>query len=299
LTLVELLVVLTVGGAMLALIVGIAVRQQRIFGDLAEAVALDGHLREATSILPIDLRPLAATLGDIRDARDTALEIRTTIATAIICDTSGSRLILAPVSGTTPGTRDVGRFASIGTPIDVGDTAWFMSVTDTSETWLPSPIAAVGSASPGVCAPIGPRLDASTATTPRVAISLTSPPPAPLGVPTRITRPFRYSLYHASDGDWYLGARDWNAAGSRFNTIQPVAGPYLPAAAAGGGLHFAFFDSVGSAIATPVSDVSSIRTIEIDVSGQTRSIVRALGGAAVRGRRVDSSSVVVTLRGGR
>jgi hypothetical protein len=97
-------------------------------------------------------------------------------------------------------------------------------------------------------------------------------------MPVRITRPLRYSLYRASDSQWYFGERDWSGASGRFNTIQPIAGPFLPAAS--GGLAFAYFDSAGAVLPTPVPDTRAIALVRVQMIGQTRSVTRALGAAS-------------------
>ena len=123
-TLIELLVVMVVGSIALGLVASISVRQQRAYADLADASALSGQLRDAAAILPIDLRGAASGAGDIREARDTSIELRGTIASAVVCDTTAGSLVLAPsVAG-------VGTFASYLTSIDVGDTAWVYTTGD-------------------------------------------------------------------------------------------------------------------------------------------------------------------------
>ena len=107
----------------------------------------------------------------------------------------------------------------------------------------------------------------------------------------------RYSIYRASDGDWFLGERDWNAALARFNTVQPIAGPFASAAA--GGIRFAYLDTSGAAIPSPVADGMHVAAVRIEARGQTRNIVRALASGARTGRRMDSVMTVVSLRGGR
>src|SRR6202022_2394268 len=47
------------------------------------------------------------------------------------------------------------------------------------------------------------------------------------GAAVRFVRRARYSLYRASDGDWYLGYRRCNAIGPPgCGVVQPVSGPY-------------------------------------------------------------------------
>src|SRR5262245_32471442 len=117
-TLVELLVTMTMGGIVLSLVTVVCLRQQRIFTDLANATAVAGQLRDAATILPIDLRAVASGSGDIRDARDTSLEIRGTIASAVVCDTLRGAVVLAPrVAG-------VESYAGMVTSLDVGDSLW-------------------------------------------------------------------------------------------------------------------------------------------------------------------------------
>src|SRR5512146_3103343 len=86
-TLVELLVAMIVAGIVLTLITLTGLRQQRLLSDLANDASLAAQLREAAAILPVDIRALSAAAGDLRDARDTALEIRSTIASGVVCDT--------------------------------------------------------------------------------------------------------------------------------------------------------------------------------------------------------------------
>jgi hypothetical protein len=114
-------------------------------------------------------------------------------------------------------------------------------------------------------------------------------------MPVRITRPVRYSLYRASDGQWYLGERDWNAASARFNTIQPVAGPFLSAASRG--LALEYLDSAGASLASPVADTRAVALVRIQLTGLTRGVTRALGAAAAGlPRRGDTAVIAVALR---
>jgi hypothetical protein len=104
----------------------------------------------------------------------------------------------------------------------------------------------------------------------------------------------RVSLYRAADGAWYVGRRDWNAALSRFNGIQPVTGPFLSAAA--GGLAFQYLDSAGGVLATPLANRGAVAAVRIDLRSETRLAPRAFGTGTGRGGHHDSASVVVLLR---
>jgi hypothetical protein len=290
LTLVELMAAVVVGGAVLSIVAAIALRQQRTFVALTGDAALAGQLRDAASLLPIDVRGAAVGAGDLREATDTSIELRQTIASAVACDTLGSMLVLAPAAA------GAATFAGSVAPIQVGDTAWLLSPDDSISGWSPWRIASVASTRAGQCLPVGPQLAGSALTSPRVAVALDSTPPVAglVGRPLRVTRPIRYSVYRSSDGAWYLGARDWNTTTLRFNTIQPVAGPFQPPTIAAP--TFRWFDATRATLATPVADRDRVALASIQLRGQTRGVDRVLGSAQTTGPRKDSVSLAVSVR---
>lgn len=302
-TLVELMIALVATGLVLAVVSVIGVRQQRVFSDLANAAALSMQLRDAAAILPLDLRTASARAGDLRagEARDTSIELRATIAAAVVCDTSARALVLSPAAA---GSATLATTAAI----DVGDTAWVLAAED-SAAWTPRRVLSVSAGDPGPCGRSGPVLDAATRAAPRIVVALDSTPdgapdgaPAPLssmlGAPVRVTRAVRYSLYRAADNQWYAGERDWNAASGRFNTIQPIAGPFSSAAMHG--LVFQYLDSAGAPLPTPVADPRRVAAVELTLRGATRTAVRALGPRATIGfTRTDSVALVLALHNAR
>lgn len=290
-TLAELLVALAVGGTALGLIAAISIREQRAFNDLAAVASSDAALRDAGSLLPIDLRPLAPAAGDIRagEARDTSLELRATIASAVVCDTTTTELILAP-SG-----QGSAAYGSIAATIEAGDTAWLYSAGDTTDEWHPFRIAETSEAAAAPCAALAPRLSDDDKALPRVVVGLNASLvlSSAVGLPLRITRPRRYSLYRASDGLSYLGERDWNPEAVRFNTIQPVSGPFAPAGEHG--LVFRYLDSAGASLPIPVTNPGAIALIQVDLRAKARNAVRAPGNGAILGEHADSAAIVVFL----
>ena len=286
-TLVELVVALTVGGIVLALVAAISVRQQRLHADLADRLAVAEQLRQASTVLPIELRGLAIDAGDLREARDTAVEFRSTIASAVVCDTIPGGLVLAPAASGTPA------FAGFLTPIAEGDTAWLLVPGDSLDSWTPLTVVTTGTVAGGACGPSGPSLDAASRALRRVSLTVTASSPAgAIGSVVRVTRPTRYSLYRGGDSRWYLGARDWNSAANRFNTTQPVAGPLASAAARG--LELQYFDSAGVPLVRPVVDTRAVASIRIVIRGQTRRAMRAFSSA--RGPAGDSAVVALSMR---
>ena len=103
----------------------------------------------------------------------------------------------------------------------------------------------------------------------------------------------RYSLYRASDGGWYLGQRDWNSLALRFNTTQPVAGPFLSPSARG--LRLTYLDSMGTSLATPVADTRAIASIHAAFRAQTKHTVGVLAASSATGKRTDTATVVIML----
>lgn len=290
LTLVEMMISLTIAGFTLAMVAAIGARQQQVFADVADRNALSGQMRDAANVLPVDLRAVAPAAGDIRVARDTVLELRATIASAVVCDTTTNTLILAPR------LDSVATTTSVVTPIEAGDSIWILTTGAAQVSWTPTRTLAATSAAAGQCAAGGPRLMGPSLSGARTALAIDAPMPPP-GTPVRITRPVRYSLYRASDNAWYLGAKDWSNAQAKFNTIQPVAGPFLPPSA--GGAIFKFFDGAGMALPSPVADPRAIAAIRIDLRGETRHVVRALGRPGAMQKRIDSSAAMVALRNAR
>ena len=187
-----------------------SVRQQRLYADVADRAALNGQLRQASALLPLELRGASSGGGDIREARDTAIELRSSIATAVACTRSAVRSSLRrPSSGPTP-------FAGYLTAIAPSDTAWLLVRGDTADAWTPYAVSSASSVASGACDPLGPRLSGRRSgqqpccdSAHRVVVARSA------GSVRRVTRPVRYSLYRGGDGRWYLGQRDWNVTSLR------------------------------------------------------------------------------------
>jgi hypothetical protein len=288
-TLVELLVTTVVGSVVLTLITAVCLREQRVFTDLSDQTASSSQLQGAEAIVPIDVRAASSIAGDVREARDTSMELRAIVASAVVCDSAGGGVVLAP---SVPGAQTYGSSVLAIAP---GDTAWVLFVSDSTEAWRPYRIASTNSQSSGACAARGPGLDATARATPRTQLVLDSLPPGlALGRPLRVTRPLRYSIYRGSDASWYLGQRDWNTATMRFNSIQPVSGPFLPPAA--DGVVFHYLDSAGVDLPVPVPDTRRIAVVRVELRSGTKLALRALASRPARGPRVDSAALWILLR---
>jgi hypothetical protein len=252
----EMLVTLVVGGIVIGGVGAIGFRQQRFQRDVVTVVERLEQLEQATALVPISVRGISPGEGDISAgaARDTSLEFRATIATAVVCDSGHGSVVLAP-TGT-----DAPHLASVLTRPDAGDTAWVLAVSGAVESWQPHPITGVVD-STTTCNVAGVPPWADHALRRSITLRLSAPLGLRSGGVVRITRPWRYSIYKSSDGGWYLGARDWNASTTRFNTIQPVSGPFR--SAAGRGLTLGYSDSSGATIPSGAADTHAIALVQV------------------------------------
>jgi len=278
-TIVELVASLVVCGIVLAVLADVASSEQQVLGLLSDRVSGRSELQIATNAIALDVGALRDP-SDVRggEARDSALEFRQTIATAVICTSGGGLIALAPEASAR-------LLASYLRQPEAGDTAW---VLDSAAAWQPATIAAVAKPSAGQCGAGGPALSTADQRLPRVILRFATGALLAPGSPMRITRPFRYSFYKSSDRAWYLGAKDWNSATGKFNTIQPVGGPFLQPSPTG--TSFAYLDSAGLQMATPVTTPQRIAAVRITLlAAARRKLATRLAGASL-------DSTVVTVR---
>ena len=278
-TLAEIAITLLLGGIVLGLVSAIGSRLQRRLAGQADYLFAQDQLASAAEVLPIDLRGLSPGTDDIAtgEARDSSIQLRATIANAIVCGGSPSTLTLATYVGA--GAR------STALSVQDGDTAWLLAVSDTSEAWQPVRLRAARRTT-GICS----MSDANASTVFDIAhlwaADLRDSVPAVRRTIARITRPVRFSFYRAGDGRWYLGLRSWNGASRQFNTIQPISGPFAPAGSVA--TRFEYFDNAGNRLSSGTSDTRAIARVEAvlfsDRSPRTIAMSR------------DSIVVVVALR---
>src|SRR3954465_15790090 len=101
-TVIEMLVALSVGALVIGLAATIGFRHQRFHRDVLAAVESSEQLDQVVALTPIGLRGLAPGEGDIAagSARDTSLEFRATLASAVVCDSATTVAMLAPADVT-------------------------------------------------------------------------------------------------------------------------------------------------------------------------------------------------------
>ena len=287
---IELLIVMVIGGIVASTIGAVLRRQLRFFANAASIVEQRVSLRDATGILPGELRALSPVGGDVLAFSDSALEMRATIGTAVACDTvAGGRAIeLAPLQvgsaralsayTTSPQPGDIALVFDAAAPIDSSITGW-----TTLEIASTAPRT-------DVCAR-SRIIDPAAGTAARLELRFASggrlPSSVLPGAFVRVLRRVRYRFYRASTTQWFLGYAEWD--GTAFGAVQPVSGPYAPyAPGAGSGLSFRYFDRSGAPI-TSQADVQRIARIQISVRG-------APGAGLSGGARIVTDSQTITVR---
>jgi prepilin-type N-terminal cleavage/methylation domain-containing protein len=278
-TLVEVSIALVLAALVLGLVFAVGRRLGKQSSGEAERLAVSEQLMAAAEVLPIDLRGLSPLGGDIAsgEARDSSLQLRQTIANALVCSASASTWTVAPYLGAggrsvVPGVQD-------------GDTAWLLSDDEAGEHWRAVRLRAAHRA-PGGCSLVTDAEGAKVFdVTHQWSLDLRDSAIARTGAIIRVTRPIRFSFYSANDGHWYLGLRTWNALSLEFNGIQPLSGPFGPPSD-GRGTRFIYFDSNGAGFASGTADARGIARIE--------ALLYAEPGDSASAR--DSLTVVTALR---
>jgi hypothetical protein len=255
-TLAELVVTLGLSGVAFGAFAIVVAHQERTHAELSRRIRARSQSSAGLGALGAELRAVAPEAGDIPPggARDSAIEFRATVGSLVVCELRGQTIVAA--------------LASFMTPPQPADTAWAYVDQDTAAVWL---ALAIGQAS---LLPVGgPEQCATPATaatvvasrrgpSQRYSLTLSQLPPSavPAGTPVRVTRHIRYSLYRGPDGQWHLGRREWSAVRGRFETIQPVSGPYDGHAA------LRFFDENGAELPSGTADADRIARIGVALS---------------------------------
>lgn len=268
------LISLGVMSGVMALAAHMASGQLRFFRDASEAVALRNQVGQASAIAASILWGASSVEGDISIALDSAIEVHMPTGASMTCESAPGRVVVPTASGIRGNA-----LTSFTNPPDAGDRMHVLFADTLGTTWLTLHVA-----TPPVPGGLCGHFPGVSETWVVALQELVLVPP---GAPLRFTRPLRLSLYRGSDQRWYMGAKDWNGAAQRFNSIQPVAGPLMPYAhdAATTGLLFVYRDGDGVELEHPV-DTRRIASITV-VS------------RAASARAQDSSAVAVALRNAR
>jgi len=276
-TLVELLVAMGLAAVLLGAASSTLLHQRRDADSHASASRAESQARGALGALQAVLAGLSPQAGDLApgEARDTALQLRTVVASAEACDSAVGRVTLAADD-----TSDA-RTSGVAAAPKIGDTLWWRPPD--APDWLARRVTDV-STSAGICF-VGGNVPQAL-----LHLALALPDSVPRGTPLRVTRPARFSFYHAGDGSWQLGVAEWSDVFHAFAPPQPVAGPFALAAPAGARTGFRYFDAAGGALPVGAqgADVTRIARVRIALVTIDRS-----GGSPDPVVRLDSVDVAL------
>ena len=271
-SLLELLVVLAILGVAAAAVTRIATRQQRLYVRLAGRTMADAQVREGSEVLVSALAGIAPAAGDIYDGGlgRSWIDFRSPLATALLCASpipGASEVDLLHI-GLAPGAGRTGGLAATDDSwLAAGDSLLlYDAAADTagaSIVWR----AHLVSATAALTRECAPAADSGQADAIRATLSPPTVGALEPHAPARIFRRTRYALYTAGDGRPYLGFSDCRplVRVPACSPMQPVAGPYLRAAAGPtpgpGGLVFEYLDAGGAL----TDDRFAVAAITIDL----------------------------------
>lgn len=286
-TLIELLMVIVLSTIVMAALTKMIVGQQRFYRGAADMVETQSNVRDAVDLLASELRGISPANGDIfGPLSSTAIDFLAPVGATVVCQSlpAVKKIVIPPVQlaannglsswVTPPKTGDVVLLYGLGSTELVSDNHW----QATSLNQNPTPNATCTTA--GLTTTVAEQSKGWT-------LQLVDAPgtDVPNGSAIRILRHVHYELYQAGDDNWYLGYYECTASGT-CSSIQPVSGPYLPAATSGqSGLTLAYFDNTGAVTTTP----TAVARIDITTRAQPRNDI-------LDGSHVDSLSTTVMVR---
>jgi prepilin-type N-terminal cleavage/methylation domain-containing protein len=292
-TLPELLVAMTllviVGGTLGTMLTS----QYRMFNRTQGATQMQRDLRTGLGLLPLDLRAASRSAGDIVALQDTAIQLRATIGSSIICVRPGvNQLDLPPLEGARNALTQWHTTPKAGDTVLVYDENTRAGPED--DRWVPFALTSIDVAPASSCAGApftDPALD-PPASKPRWRLTLNGDPPITtvVGAPVRFLRHVRYSLYlpAGSTDAWYLGYRE--LVTGAWGETEPIAGPFEAAGGPRVGIRFTYFDTLGVALTAP----TGTNVGRVDLTFRARSLIR--GGTRDSIVLRDSVAVRVALR---
>ena len=302
LTLVEVMVALVLLGIIAGGIMSVVMRQQRFYQSATEVIDTRAQIRQAASVVPVDIRGISSVDGDIVQMTDSSLEVRGNMGSAVLCSrvAAGADAIIT----VTPMNIADGRvFTAFLARPKVNDIALVFndSLAGTADdTWNAYTITAIDSTTAGCPQFTDAVKDAGkyryTYTLSGPTGSLTVLPNMIVdGAPVRFVRRVRYALYQsATDRKWWLGYRECRGNGASCDAVQPVSGPYrpyVPNDTVNSGLAFVYRDSTGAV----TNIATNVARIDLFVNGETQAPV-SLGGNKSASVYRDYQRVTIAIR---
>ncbi len=295
-TLAEIAVVLALIGLLGSAIGLTLIRQQRFYRGTTELLHAREGVRDAMELLSTDIRGMSVA-DTVRLLADSAIEFFANVGSSIVCQTTGGNGVGLPGASSGRGNP----LTAFLTQPDTGDIAVFhRDVFEGASEWERHGIIGFGARPLTMTCPgssVFPREADIDADVKGFFVELSTLLSAHVraGAPVRFIRRGRYSLYHASDGRWYLGYRRCNAVGaSSCGAIQPVSGPYRDYSSnpRNTGLLFEYFDESGSRL-TPGASPLAIARVDITARAESRQRIVVEGRVSAP---ADSATVAIAIR---
>ena len=301
-TLIEIMISLVLLGIVSGVLMRVISRQQRFYQGVNQIITQRSQLRQATAVLPMDLRSLSSIGNDLRVVSDSSIEFDLTIGTSFVCQVVANNIVALPPENLYSGYSYTS-FFGYGKPdaVERAKGVWVYIYNDgalvgnNDDYWQKFELTGVDSL-PANCTGAGSFTSTSDAGKQRFKLTVVDSAGAvdggaggtggPLsryigvGAPVRIVKRVRYKLYQASDSKWYLGFEEYDKGAGAWINTAPVSGPYEPYATSGGtGIGFKFYDVDGTEIAGGASTADRARIARIDLiaRAKTSSNVRAAG----------------------
>jgi prepilin-type N-terminal cleavage/methylation domain-containing protein len=312
-TLIEIMISLVLMGIVGGTIMRVIMRQQRFYQGVNQIMSQRGELRNATSVLPVELRSLSSIGADLLVVSDSSIEFMQNVGTGVVCQVvDGSQVALPPE--TLASGQVLTSFYGYGDPT-AGYSVYIYNdssvLGNEDDKWQKFTLVATHGDATKCAASFTTVADLSKR---RPILELSSAEPndaltgGPLsryievGAPVRIMRKVKYKLYQASDSKWYLGFAPYNYSTTAYDALSPVSGPYDAYATGSGtatGFGFRYFtvDDVEVASGADSTARSRIARVDLIARARTSSNVRTAGvqGGASQQYK-DSLAVSVMIR---
>ena len=290
-SLAEIMVALVLLGIVCGGIMTVIMRQQTFYRSATDVIDTRQQIRQATTVVPVDLRGVSSVGGDILVMTDSALEVRANIGSGILCSHAPNQITIPPEN-----LFGGKAFTSFLTKPQVGDVAIIFNDStpgNQDDTWQIVTITTIDSTVAGCTAFTDVGNDAAKyryvyTVAPNLSTLIVN------GAPIRFARRSKYATYQSpSDGLWWLGYRECRGDGTGCAAIQPVSGPYRPYVAndtVNSGISFVYRDVANNVTNVP----TSVARIELFVHGETQAPVALGGGVPAKYR--DYQKVTIAIR---
>jgi prepilin-type N-terminal cleavage/methylation domain-containing protein len=290
-SLIEIMVALVLLGIVCGGIMTVIMRQQTFYRSATDVIDTRQQIRQATTVVPVDLRGVSSVGGDIIAMSDSALDVRGNIGSGLLCSHTATTITIPPEN------LFAGRaFTSFLTRPQLNDVAIVFNDStpgNQDDTWQIVTITGIDSTLAGCTS----FTDVANDATKYRFVYTVSPALSPLivnGAPIRFARRSKYALYQsATDQLWWLGYRECRGDGSGCAAIQPVSGPYrsyVPNDTINSGISFVYRDLANNVTNVPVN----VARIELFVHGETQGLVSLGGGTLAKYR--DYQKVTIAIR---